>query len=170
MIRIAALNSRNHTYFDHAIISWQGMGIHFLPICGTLEVLRIIQCGNSHERLQQPYSIYFAPMQLYLDDKIPPRHESFLRRTVTGFARPRPAAAVSGPVSFIDDGFGPANNPSEEAFREVKDSNERIGTLVSIGKGRGSADKFHTRLMPFIKAGIAAVGDPQPAHIAMLGA
>ena len=39
-----------------------------------------------------------------------------------------------------------------------------MGTFVSIGTGRGKTSRFHTGLRRFIKAGMAAVGDPEPPH------
>lgn len=113
--------------------------------------------------------LYFAPMQVFLDDEAPQPKGSFLKKALTwGHPAPVLPLPTSRPVTFIDGGFGPANNPSKEAFDEVTSSNERIGTFVSIGTGRGSADKFQTGLRRFIQAGMAAVGDPEPAHHAML--
>ncbi|KAH7342725.1 acyl transferase/acyl hydrolase/lysophospholipase [Rhexocercosporidium sp. MPI-PUGE-AT-0058] len=111
--------------------------------------------------------LYFAPMQVSLSDESPEPSKFPFKRILTGLAPPKPSPTTSRPVTFIDGGFGPANNPSKEAFHEVTLSNERIGTLVSIGTGRGSADKFHTRLLKFVKNGISAVGDPLPADQSM---
>jgi hypothetical protein len=106
--------------------------------------------------------MYFAPMQVYFDDEIPLLGGSFFRRTFT--FHQTAATETSRPVTFIDGGLGPANNPSKEAFDEVTTANERIGTFVSIGTARGSANKFERGVLRFIKAGIAAAGDPEPPH------
>jgi hypothetical protein len=107
--------------------------------------------------------LYFAPMQVYLNDERPQPRPSLIKR-VTGFNQKAPPPTISRPVTFIDGGFGPANNPSKEAWEEVISSNERVGTFVSIGTGRGRTNRFHTGILQFIKAGMAAVGDPEPPH------
>jgi hypothetical protein len=103
-------------------------------------------------------------MQAFLNDEPPQPTVGLLGRATTAFTAGAPSAATSRPVTFIDGGFGPANNPSKEAWEEVDSSKEQVGTFVSIGTGRGSTNRFHTGLRRFIKAGIATVGDPEP-HI-----
>jgi hypothetical protein len=103
-------------------------------------------------------------MQAFLNDEPPQPTVGLLRRATTAFTARAPSAATSRPVTFIDGGFGPANNPSKEAWEEVDSSKEQVGTFVSIGTGRGSTTRFHTGLRRFIKAGMAAVGDPEPPH------
>jgi hypothetical protein len=102
-----------------------------------------------------------------VDDDSPQRRKTLLSR-VTSFGKsPSPEHETSRPVTFIDGGFGEANNPSKEAFYEVTTNNEQIGTFVSIGTGRGKVDKFHKGLRRLVPAAFAAVGDPDPAHAAL---
>jgi len=103
-------------------------------------------------------------MQVYLDDEIPEPKPGLLKRLTSNFNPKQPSKNTSRPVTFLDGGFGPANNPSREAWQEVSSSNEKVGIFVSIGTARGKTNRFHTALRPFIKAGIAAVGDPEPPH------
>lgn len=67
-------------------------------------------------------------------------------------------------MTFIDGGFGEANNPSKEAFYEVTLSNKTISTFVSIGTGREVPNKFSRGLRRLIQTSFAAVGDPEVAH------
>ena len=98
-----------------------------------------------------------------------PQPKGTLLQKVRSFGRETVVEAErKHPVTFIDGGFGEANNPSKEAFHEVETSNEKIGTFVSIGTGRGKVDKFHTGLRRLVQASFAAVGDPEPAHLSML--
>jgi hypothetical protein len=109
-------------------------------------------------------------MQVFLNDEVPEPRPGLIRRVTGSFPlKPKaPPPTTSRPVTFIDGGFGPANNPSKEAWEEVTSSNEKVGTFVSIGTARGRTNRFHTGLLQFVKAGIAAVGDPEPPHHEMV--
>jgi hypothetical protein len=108
-------------------------------------------------------------MQVFVNDEVPEPRPGLLKRATSAltFKAKVPSPTTSRPVTFIDGGFGPANNPSKEAWEEVTSSNERVGTFVSIGTGRGKTSRFHTGLRRFIKAGMAVVGDPEPPHYEM---
>ncbi|TAQ86448.1 hypothetical protein B7494_g5222 [Chlorociboria aeruginascens] len=108
--------------------------------------------------------LYFSPMQSYLEQEIQPPKQGFFQRVTSSLKATAPSPRTSIPVTFIDGGFGPANNPSKEAWQEVNSSNERVGSFVSIGTGRQKINRFHSGLRRFIKAGMAAVGDPEPPH------
>jgi hypothetical protein len=113
--------------------------------------------------------LYFAPMQEAIDNTPPPPRLTLISRISTiSFNRRQTGSPATVPVTFIDGGFGEANNPSTEAYNEIITSNERIGTLVSIGTARGKGDKFETGLRRLIAATFAVVGDPEPSHLTML--
>jgi hypothetical protein len=108
-------------------------------------------------------------MQVFLNDD-PPRRLTFrdrVRSRVGTWTRENPEPPPR-PVTFIDGGFGPANNPSEEVYFEVTTLNENIGTFVSIGTGRAKPNRFHSGLKKLIKTSFAVAGDPEAAHVAVM--
>jgi hypothetical protein len=108
-------------------------------------------------------------MQVIVDGEAPQSRITIVKRVTSGIGRDTNVGREKAPtMTFIDGGFGEANNPSKEAFYEVTTSNKTIGTFVSIGTGRESPDKFHRTLKRLIKTSFAAVGDPEVAHGLML--
>jgi hypothetical protein len=110
--------------------------------------------------------LYFEPMQVVVDGDTPHPKGSFITRVTTIRRDPNAGFETTrAPMTFIDGGFGEANNPSKEAFYEVTTStNKTISTFVSIGTGRERPNKFQKGLKRLVKTSFAAVGDPEVAH------
>jgi hypothetical protein len=111
--------------------------------------------------------LFFDPIKL---SGIPSeRHVG--RRTTTATTataadtRRRPNASPM--ATFVDGGYGEANNPAEEAYYEVKTFNDNVGTFVSIGTARRFTNRFNSGVRSTARAAFDALGDPEQAHIKM---
>lgn len=67
-------------------------------------------------------------------------------------------------ATFVDGGFGHANNPSTEIYHELTRSQDEIGTFVSMGTGRKTPDRFRTGILDIIRGSFDALGDTEIGH------
>jgi hypothetical protein len=111
--------------------------------------------------------LYFDPMKLSVPSEKhagPDERHAPRRATTVNPADSRKKPKNRQMATFIDGGYGAANNPAEEAYHEVTTNNERVGTFVSVGTGRRFTNRFNPGVINTARGAFDALGDPELAH------
>ncbi|KAI1377436.1 FabD/lysophospholipase-like protein [Hypoxylon crocopeplum] len=108
--------------------------------------------------------MYFRPLKLMTDGNTargrtnsqPPNHNN------TAVPHRRHVETLE------DGGLGPANNPSNLTYDELKkqmhNTDMKVGTLVSIGTARPMEQPSGPRILRVVKSVVSRYGDPEPTH------
>ena len=133
--------------------------------------------------------LMFDPFDIFMDDGEVRRASTFIKQPTRlsnrvptlsdsgAGARPSRSRTNTSPdalrngnsrdwASFTDAGLGPVNNPSEEAFSEIRTlltPHRRIGTFVSIGTARSTQRRSTRTLLNLIQRSFQEAGDPSRA-------